>query len=69
MDENTDLPIGTAVIKTGGDYEWRGLVSVVLSLPNGKRRVVVAHKVDKGFVLHIYSPHQLTIISNEELVR
>ena len=49
------LQTGAPVIKCTGDYTWKGEVRSVFSLPDGKIRYVVAHPVDTGWVLHIYS--------------
>ena len=48
------------VRKDSGDYSWEGVVrGVVRTHDDGPERVVVAHPVERGFVLHIYSPAQL----------
>jgi hypothetical protein len=55
------LDIGSTVVKHGA-YQWRGVVCSVFGTPDGLKRVVVAHRVDKGYVLHIYRPEQLEIV-------
>jgi hypothetical protein len=50
---------GPKVKKVGGDYEWDGVLCAEFETPDGKPRVVVAHPVQKGWVLHIYRPDQI----------
>lgn len=51
--------VGDVVEKFTGDYTWRGEISAIFLTPNGKERVVIAHPVGKGYVLHIYAPPNL----------
>jgi hypothetical protein len=50
------LPLGTRVRKVSGDYQWDGVLSSVFMTPSGDCRCVVAHPVERGWVLHIYAP-------------
>jgi hypothetical protein len=50
------------VRKISGDYEWDGVVVGLAVLPNGLIRFLVAHEVNEGYVLHVYSAKQLKII-------
>lgn len=58
LDDN-DFAVGDDVMKCSGDYNWRGTVCAVFKTPNDLTRIVVAHPVNIGFVLHIYSPENL----------
>lgn len=40
------------VRKIGGDYNWDGVLVAEFKTPDGKDRVVVAHPVTEGWVLH-----------------
>lgn len=51
--------VGDEVEKCTGEYNWRGQVSSVFYTPIGLLRYVVAHPVEKGWVLHIYSEKNL----------
>lgn len=51
--------VGDEVIKHTGDYQWRGVVCSVFFTPSSKLRYVVAHQVESGWVLHIYSEANL----------
>ena len=43
----------------GGSYEWDGVLATEFTTPNGDKRVVVAHPVGKGWLLHIYRDDQI----------
>ena len=51
--------IGDEVMKHTGDYQWRGIICAVFWTPQENLRYVVAHPVDGGYVLHIYSEKNL----------
>src|SRR5690606_29810419 len=55
--------IGDRVEKRSGDYSWRGEVCAVFRTPNGHLRYVVAHPVDRGYVLHIYGESNLAALA------
>lgn len=55
-----DLPlVGDTVLKTGGDYTFRGVVVTSFPKRGGQPRVVVEN--DDG-VLHIFNPDQLVVL-------
>jgi len=53
---------GDKVLKHTGDYQWKGIIVSRFFTPNKKLRFVVAHKVGRGYVLHIYSAANLKVI-------
>ena len=63
------IRVDDLVRKTSGDYWWRGVVCAVFTTPDGHERVVVAHPVEKGYVLHIYAPANLQIWIDDEFHR
>lgn len=56
---SAEFAVGDKVRKVTGDYHWSGVVCAVFDTPAGKRRYVVGHPVDTGWVLHIYGPANL----------
>ncbi len=54
--------VGDLVIKTKGDYHWKGTIVGIITTLNDKTRIVVSHPVDYGEVLRIYNPDQLEVI-------
>jgi hypothetical protein len=60
---NRNLDRPTPVRKSSGDYRWDGVLVSVFDTPDRKVRAVVAHQVDTGHVLHIYSAAQLEVAS------
>ncbi|WP_043648028.1 hypothetical protein [Nocardia thailandica] len=56
---SAEFAVGDKVRKVTGDYHWSGVVCAVFDTPAGKRRYVVGHSVDTGWVLHIYGPANL----------
>lgn len=58
--------VGDDVIKISGDYNWRGVVCGRFQTPNELTRYVVAHSVDKGYVLHIYAPSNLRKVDSDD---
>ena len=56
---HSDRP--TPVRKSSGDYRWDGVLVAVFDTPGGKLRAVVAHPVNTGYVLHIYSAAQIEV--------
>lgn len=52
---------GERVFKTTGDYTGPGFVRGITTLPNGKTRYLVGHKVEggEGEFLHVYAEGNL----------
>lgn len=59
VNEETLIPIGTQVSKTGGDYRFDGTVVAAFKKLSGAVRYAVED--DRG-VLHIYSRKNFTIV-------
>ena len=59
----TMFVVGDAVEKYSGDYVWEGVITAVFNTPGGALRYVVAHPVETGWVLHIYSEQNLRMRS------